>query len=325
MDTETDLLSELLAPLRLRGVFYSRWSARAPWGVAGDGEDCALLHYVHRSECAVEMPDGTALRLAAGDLAVFPHGTAHRVADRPGRAAVALSDLLPRRPPGAVRAVEIGGSGPAALVLCGGLHYDRAAAAPLYRGLPPVLVLEGAAVAREPLLADTLRRLAEGSAHTGPGGRLVALRAFELVFVLALRGAIGADPPLMRALGDPVVRPGLLAVQTRFAEPWTVRSLAAEAGVGRSLFAARFRSLVGQAPMSHLTQRRMQEAARLLTETSLPQEQVARRVGFASATGFHLAFRRAFGATPGEYRRRGGAPDPGGGDGPRTGAAPWSG
>lgn len=303
MNAETDLLSELLAPLRLRGVFHSRWVARAPWGVAGEGEDCALLHYVHQGGCAVEMPGGAALTLSAGDLAVFPHGTAHLVADRPGRATVPLADLLPRRPPGAVRTVEIGGSGPAALVLCGGLHYDRAAAAPLYRGLPPVLVLDRAAVSREPLLADTLCRLAEETTHTGPGGQLVALRAFELAYVLALRTAISADPPLMGALRDPVVHPGLLAIQTRFAEPWTVQSLAAEAEVGRSVFAARFRELVGQAPMRHLAQRRMQEAARLLAETSLPQDQVARRVGFASATGFHLAFRREFGTTPGEYRR----------------------
>ncbi|WP_238580940.1 helix-turn-helix domain-containing protein [Streptomonospora alba] len=89
--------------------------------------------------------------------------------------------------------------------------------------------------------------------------------------------------------------------------------MAAEAGAGRSLFAARFRMLVGQPPMRHLAMGRMQEAARLPAESSLPQDQVARRVSFASATGFHLAFRRASGTAPGEYRRSGGAQEPGGG------------
>lgn len=46
----------------------------------------------------------------------------------------------------------------------------------------------------------------------------------------------------------------------------------------------------------------MQEAARLLGETSLPQSAVPQRVGYRSAVGFHLAFRKWFDRTPGEYR-----------------------
>ena len=33
-----DLLSELLKPLRLTGVFDSRWHVRAPWAIEGDAE-----------------------------------------------------------------------------------------------------------------------------------------------------------------------------------------------------------------------------------------------------------------------------------------------
>lgn len=47
----------------------------------------------------------------------------------------------------------------------------------------------------------------------------------------------------------------------------------------------------------------VQEAARLLAATSLPCETVARRVGYGSAVGFHLAFKQWHGRTPGEFRR----------------------
>lgn len=302
-----DLLSDLLTPLRLHGVFHSRWRARAPWGIAGERESCALLHYVHEGRCTVELAGAEPVPLRAGDLAVFPHGTAHRLADRPGRDTMPLAGVLPERQPGGVRTVEIDGPGEATVMLCGGLHYDRPAASPLYQALPPVLVLDRDTLAGQLLLAGTLERLA-GEWDTGePGARLVALRAFELVFVLALRAALSGlaeGEPVLRALRHPAIGAALHAVQTRFAEPWTVETLAAEAGLSRSAFAATFRELVGEAPMRHLTARRMQEAARLLTETTLPHHRISERVGYQSAVGFHLAFRQWYGTTPGDYRRR---------------------
>ncbi|NRQ36144.1 AraC family transcriptional regulator [Nonomuraea sp. NN258] len=305
-----DLLSELLAPLRLHGVFHSRWSARAPWGVAGERESCALLHYVQDGACVVELPGAAPVRVRAGELAVFPHGTAHRLADAPGRATVPLAAVLPERVPGATRTVRIDGPGAVTTLLCGGLHYDAAAAAPLYRALPRLLVLDAAAIAGEPLLGDLLHRLSQagGEGAGEPGLALVALRTFELAFVLALRAALAhlADgEPVLRALRHPGVAAALLAVQNRFAEPWTVETLAAEAGMSRSAFAATFRELVGQAPMRHLTARRMQEAARLLGDTGLPHSAIAQRVGYQSTVGFHLAFRQWYGTTPGEHRKAG--------------------
>ncbi|MEU6713655.1 AraC family transcriptional regulator [Nonomuraea sp. NPDC046802] len=305
---DDDLLSELLAPLRLEGVFHSRWTACAPWGVAGESEDCALIHYVQAGTCTVELPGHDPVRLVAGDLAVFPHGAGHRIADVPGRATVPLASLLPARPPGAARSVRIDGPGAETTLLCGGLHYDPAAAAPLYRALPPVLVLDRAALAGQPLLAATLAGLAQEWDQAAPGQALVALRAFELVFVLALRAALGSlapGEPVLRALRHPAVGPALLAVQRRYAEPWTLERLAAEAGMSRSAFAATFRKLIGEAPMRHLTARRMQEAARLLVETPLPHHAIARRVGYRSDVGFHLTFKQWYGTTPGAYRRAG--------------------
>jgi AraC-like DNA-binding protein len=301
-----DLLSELLAPLRLHGVFHSRWSLHSPWGVAGEGEDCALIHYVHKGTCVIEMPDDDMIELGPGDLAVFPHGTPHRLGDRPGRGTVPLASLLPNRRPGDTSAVQLDGPGAVTTMLCGGLHYNAASAAPIYRALPAVFVLDADALAGQPLLSDTMSRLAEDWVDDEPGARLVALRAFELAFILALRTALhtlGEDEPVLRALSHPTISAALLAIHTRFHEPWTLQTLAAEAGLSRSSFASTFRDLVGGTPMSHLAERRLQEAARLLVETTQPHERIAERVGYQSGVGFHLAFRSHYGKTPGEYRR----------------------
>ncbi|MGA5062409.1 AraC family transcriptional regulator [Streptomyces exfoliatus] len=301
-----DLLSELLKPLRLTGVFDSRWHVRAPWAIEGDAErSCAVLHYVVEGDCWITADGETPVALHAGDLVVFPTGTAHRLSDRPERQGVPLKAVLPERQPGTSGEIVIGGSGPESRLLCAGLHYDASAATGLYGSLPWALVLDGAQVDREPLLRDTLRLLADPDRPVRPGDRLITLRAFEMALVLALRPLLrelagsAASLPLLR---HPGISRAVVMMATRFAEPWTIDSLAREVGMSRSAFTAAFRDLVGESPARYLAARRMQEACRLLTETSLPQSAVPARVGYQSAVGFHLAFRKWFGVTPGEHR-----------------------
>ncbi|MFJ8644802.1 AraC family transcriptional regulator [Streptomyces sp. NPDC093546] len=301
-----DLLSELLQPLRLTGVFDSRWHVSAPWAIEGDAEQsCAVLHYIVQGGCWITAEGQAPQELHAGDLAVFPTGTAHRLADRPERQGVPLKAMLPERVPGTSGEIRISGGGPQSRLLCAGLHYDASAATGLYKALPWVLVLDRSQVDREPLLRDTLRLLASPDRPIGPGDRLITLRAFEMALVLALRPLLrefAENPASLPVLRHPGISRALVMIATRFAEPWTIESLAKEVGMSRSAFTAAFRELVGEAPARHLTGRRMQEAARLLGETSLPQSAVPQRVGYQSAVGFHLAFRKWFGVTPGEYR-----------------------
>ncbi|MDJ0341456.1 AraC family transcriptional regulator [Streptomyces sp. H10-C2] len=301
-----DLLSELLRPLRLTGVFDSLWRLRAPWAIEGDSEQsCAILHYMVEGDCWISAGDCPPIQLHQGDLAVFPTGTAHRLSDLPGRQGVPLKAVLPQREPGTSGVLVVEGTGDLSRIMCAGLHYDATAATSLYRALPWSLVLDRTQVDQEPLLRDTLASLAAPERRGEPGSQLVTLRAFEMAFVLALRPLLrelSDNPAVLPALRHPGISKALIIVSTRFSEPWTIEALAREVGMSRSAFTATFRELVGEAPARHLTGRRMQEAARLLTETAVPQTAVPPRVGYQSAVGFHLAFRKWFGTTPGEYR-----------------------
>ncbi|MEZ6317263.1 MAG: helix-turn-helix transcriptional regulator [Phycisphaerales bacterium] len=91
-------------------------------------------------------------------------------------------------------------------------------------------------------------------------------------------------------------------VHARPGFPWTLPSLAAEAGLSRSSFAERFLSVVGCTPAAYLRTVRVVRAAELLRTTTRPISQVAHAVGYASESAFTGAFRRWSGMTPGEYR-----------------------
>ncbi|MFE9661439.1 cupin domain-containing protein [Streptomyces sp. NPDC005955] len=303
-----DVLSELLRPLRLSDIFYSRWQAGGAWGVQGEEDSCAVLHYMLSNECFVGFHDDSPpVHLGTGDLAVFPYGTAHTFAGRPDAVATQpLQSVLPERVPGSSDVVTVG-SGPIDTdMLCASLHYDGTTEPALYRALPRVIVLRRDVLIGEPLLHGTLCSLAPEIARTSPGSGLVALRAFEMVFVLALRTALERLTelsPALRALRHPGISASLVAIYRDYAHPWTVETLARRAGMSRSAFSETFRALVGDSPARHLTVRRLQEARALLADGSVALGDIPARIGYQSNVGFHLAFRREFDTTPGAYRK----------------------
>ncbi|MFD8014626.1 AraC family transcriptional regulator [Streptomyces sp. NPDC058955] len=312
-----DVLTALLRPLRLIDVFHSVWEAGGAWGVRGHQDSCAILHHMVRGGCVMSFEDGSEpVELDEGDLALFPHGTAHTFSAGHGAPTTPLSALVPSVRPGASGQVRVGTAPYDTRMLCASLRHGPVTEPGLYGGLPRIIVLRRPMLEDEPLLMSTLAALPAEIARTAPGARLVALRAFETVFVLSLRIALARQPtedsPTLRALRHPGIGKALAAIHGAYAEPWTVETLAGEAGMSRSVFAQRFRELVGEPPMRHLTARRLQEAKRLLSDTRVAQQDIARRVGYRSPVGFHLAFRKEYAMTPGAFRaRREEAPDRG--------------
>jgi AraC family transcriptional regulator len=93
-------------------------------------------------------------------------------------------------------------------------------------------------------------------------------------------------------------------LESCFAEPLTVASVARVACMSPYHFQRMFKEAWGVTPMAYLQARRLAVARRLLAETSAEVTQVALAVGFESPGSFSALFRRRAGVTPTEYRRR---------------------
>ncbi|WP_437338639.1 helix-turn-helix transcriptional regulator [Sorangium sp. So ce394] len=75
--------------------------------------------------------------------------------------------------------------------------------------------------------------------------------------------------------------------------------------MSRSAFAARFRELVGETPLDHLTQWRMVRAASMMRENRpMKLAAIATAVGYESESSFGKVFRRVMDMSPGRYRRK---------------------
>ena len=172
--------------------------------------------------------------------------------------------------------------------------------------MPEVVLLSPADSSAGPWIAATIQLLLAESAAPGPASTIVLQRLVDVLFVQALRTLsthTACNRSSLAALSDPAVSYALRLMHARVGEPWTVGTLAAEVGLSRSGFAARFTELVGEPPLQYLARWRMARAAELLRDSHDGIVDIAGRVGYESVPSFSKAFKKWQGMSPGTFRR----------------------
>jgi AraC family L-rhamnose operon regulatory protein RhaS len=150
-------------------------------------------------------------------------------------------------------------------------------------------------------VADAFRRL--GDVVQAERTRWIGVRVCELLL------AVGellerSEPPLDASLSSAEHAVALFLEQLteRAGEPWTLDSLAAECGLGRTRFTHYCERITNMTPSQYLTAVRVARAADLLAETDLSITAIAHATGFASSQYFATVFRRAHGHSPRRHR-----------------------
>jgi transcriptional regulator GlxA family with amidase domain len=151
------------------------------------------------------------------------------------------------------------------------------------------------------LLLDQLER-------EGPGQASLLDRLLDALVVAAVQHwATTTDdlPPWLRAGDDREVAHALALVHDHPEAPWTLTSLARQVGLSRAGFSRRFTAVVGESPIAYLSAWRLALAADLLAGTDDTVAAISRSVGYISPFTFSDAFKRSYGVSPVEHRRRG--------------------
>jgi AraC-like DNA-binding protein len=320
-----DPLSDVLRTVRLTGAVFFHVEASSPWVIEvpeGAALAAATLpraqhmvsyHVVTRGACSGRLRDGPPVRLAEGDILVFPHGDPYVMSIAPGmrggpdRAEVLafMREMAAGRLPFTV--AEGGGGRERLDVLCGFLACDAHPFNPLLDALPRLLHVPQAMTAHDPLGRLVDFTVAE-SRDKRAGGECVRLRLSELMFVEVVRRHLTALPAeetgWLAGLRDRTVGRALALLHERPGETWTLEGLARAVGLSRSALAERFTHFVGEPPGQYLTRWRMQVAARLLADGQAKVSAVGMEVGYDSEAAFSRAFKRAAGVPPATWRSR---------------------
>src|SRR6266571_796908 len=287
--TPVDPLGEALHLLRMTGAFYCLTEATAPWALEMPAfADCLSFHVVTAGGCWLRVDGAEALYLRAGDLALVPHGRGHRLFSQPGVTPAGRVDQLPQQLISEHYSIlRHGGGGAPSTLVCGIVSFHDPAAQQLVRLLPPVIHTDGATAPSRTWIGDTLGLMAAEVRQLRPGGEAVITRLADILVIQAI-----------------------LAVHRNPGHPWTVASLANQAAMSRSAFAARFTQLVGEPAVQYVTRWRMQVALARLQQGPTTIRELAAQFGYGSEAAFSHAFKRVIGVSPGAVRHRSEHPAP---------------
>lgn len=292
-------LSQVIELLRPRAVFSKGISGAGRWGVRysefGQPGFCAVIE----GRCRLAVDGENPVSLEEGDFVLLPATPAFTISSfepaTPKR-------IDPKVTPVPVEEVRHGRpDGPPDVRLFGGYFvFDSPDAALLVSLLPAMIHIRG--IRR---LSVLVQLVGEEASLESVGRDLVLARLVEVLLIEALRAIQGKDAPpgLLRGLADARVAEALRHMHGDSERSWTVAELAGEAGMSRSAFFDRFTRTVGLRPMEYLLAWRMAVAKDLLRSTTIALDEVARRVGYGSASTFSTAFSRHVGQPPGRYAR----------------------
>lgn len=123
------------------------------------------------------------------------------------------------------------------------------------------------------------------------------IRSVLDVFLLRLaRGLHANTPQIPRQICQ-----AKALLDTRFADEWTLASLAQKVGVSASFLSGQFSHFVGTSPMRYLRRLRMDQAVLLLYNRDLRIGDVAFSVGYKDIFHFSKSFKQTFGMSPSTY------------------------
>ena len=117
-------------------------------------------------------------------------------------------------------------------------------------------------------------------------------------------------PSLVRPAGlgcdqrPPAVAAALRILETSGARDLDIRQVARAVGTSVSHLHRLFKEALGTSPLRYAREHLMAQAREALSGTSLPCQEIARRLGYDDPLYFSAVFKRFAGVSPREYRKR---------------------
>jgi AraC-like DNA-binding protein len=329
-----DTLSDLLRAVRVRGAAFYYVSCRDPWSseappaseiaeaVMPGCEHVIEYHMIAKGEGWAAVSGQPPVKLAAGDVVMFPQGDRHVLSSAPGVEPlrqtaewVFATRDIPKPmaiayhhgvvEPGAPLPVESADM----ILVCGFLGCDLRPFNPLIAALPHLLHLP--ADRASSWSARVIEQAVAESNSPRPGGDAVLERLAEVMFVDAARRYLEHLPEdatgWLAGLRDRYVGKALERLHECPDRAWTVDDLALEVGLSRSALHERFIQFLGDPPMHYLANWRVQLGSRLLRESNRTVASIALDVGYESEAAFSRAFKRKVGLPPARWKRTQGA------------------
>jgi len=301
-DRPMDPLSDVLSLLKPRSYVSAGFDAGDPWSVRFARHEGFIKCYaVVSGRCWLAVDDvRDPVRVEQGDCFVLPTGRPFRLASDLAVAPVDADTIFGPARLGRVATYNGGGD----FFLVGSRFAVSGNQAGMLLGLlPPIAHIRDES--DQAALRWSVERMMRELREPQPGGFLIAEHLAHMMLLLALRRHLADgsrnEVGWLFALADKQIGAAISAIHDDPAHRWTVQELAERAFMSRSVFALRFKALVGESPMEYLTRWRMLLAGDKLTSSRDSISLIAQSLGYESESAFSTAFKRVMGCAPRKF------------------------
>jgi AraC-like DNA-binding protein len=304
--TRTDVLSQVLTLIRLRGELVYSANLSAPWSIVFP-KGGAHFHFIEHGDAWVRTLGAPPIRVKQGDMLLLPHGTGHIIGDDPASVQVGIDTIIEKHFDRVRSVLEYGGGGVVCRVVGGLFNFEGGSLAAVMAALPIVVHIPSDGGKTPDWLDAIAHFLVKESHEVEPGSSLMISRLIDLLVIRTLRtwAANQAAPSSwLGGLGEERIGRVLSAIHADPYHAWSVHELAGIAAMSRSIFAERFTARVGEAPLHYVKRWKLTLAADMLATGGLKVTQAAHRTGYTSDAAFSRAFKSHFGYAPSEARQR---------------------
>lgn len=298
-----DPLSDVLSLLKPRSYISGGFQMDGDVAVQFPNHEGIKCYAMIAGECwlsveGVEEP----VRVTAGDCFLLPRGLPFRLATDLSLSPV---DFQVLRATWKKDGAAVGREDCERYVVGGHFVLTGSHAGILLRSLPPIVHIRKES--DKEAMRWSLERMKEELRDPQPGGSLIAQQLAYMMLIQALRlhladggrGSVG----WLFALADRQMGAAIACMHDDPGNGWTLKTLAERVGMSRSVFAQRFKEMVGITPMEYLTRWRMLLAGDRLKCTGDSLAAIASSLGYESESAFGKAFRRVMGCSPRRYSR----------------------
>ena len=290
--SEFDGLSEILRLLNFDVNIYHNAKVCGNWRIDEHMLGATCFHIVTLGGCHLFVPGNTPVELQCGDLVIFPRELTHHML--PIEKLNGIQQHLSFN-----QAASLEGTG----LLCGEVRFQHNGSRFLLDALPPFFIIRHSS--ENHWLRSLLDMIIEENIHSKLASKSVINRLSELLFTYALRQYLEDNPNesgMLAVYSDEKLVRAIRCIHSEPESDWTLERLAKEAGLSRTVFSERFKSISGWTAGQYLIWWRMQLAWSFLTKGK-SVTQVAEDVGYKSSSAFTRAFIKMFSVSPGKVRR----------------------
>ncbi len=298
-----DALSDILNSVKLKAVVYQKVRCTSSWGVEAAQDSNSQFWQLLKGSCYLRVPGKAVIKMNEGDFVFIPHGSTHCISGKPDTTCVSAAHytkaLLSGKP-------LFQGKEKETLLIGGHFEFASNVQHPFIKSLPKVIQIKNTNTEVSVWLQRAALFMNEEVGCEMIGSKIILSRLAEVVFILIIRAYLeqtDIKKGFLLALKDNRISSSLKFMHTSPEKNWTLNQLASTAGMSRSLYCKEFKRLVGETPLSYLTNWRILKSKEILLESKENIIEVAGKVGYQSEAAFNRLFKSKVGETPASYRR----------------------